>query len=666
MGQGWVSTGYMPPALMSISHSRVRHHGNSALSKVGGDPSGFRNTISGGLGCPPADGEPMRANPGKKHIITAGILFLAAVTGPAAGQPEPPALNPVLQALPITSALYDLAMEPGGEKAAGDVFVERMKARGMAGTPDGMVNVEILPREGDIPVASGFVEAQGGFVAAVWRGQTSAWIRPEKAIALAESLPPGYLLRHASLAWDNNEGPVTVGTDSYLAPGPAGQGISVGIIDRNFVGLTAAETSGDAPVATRHDYRTGNFEDGSSVHGVAHLETVFDHAPDADYHLFRIGNSTDLGTAVDDAIDAGINVLSATQSFYNQGWADNTGAAALAAKKAADNGILYVSSAGNRGTSHWQGPFDAYQSGTWLDWDPGPGEDFGNDLGSVGNSRSLHLYLQWDTDAGAADYNLYLYDTAGVLQAASVSGGTTFEDISWTNNSDSFMSVYVSVILNSGPAVDLELFENLGRPFEHQTPAGSLTSPNNNTAPNCLVIGAVPFDNYTDGNLYPYSSRGPTNSGARGIDLIGPTDTYTLAYDGEFGGTSCATPNVAGAAVALWSSVPQFNADGVRILLTNLALAYNDWGSGGLDYQYGYGGIQVPVFVDGTQWVDPRAANQPMSPALPWYGLPEAITASTGSRVLLLGGWTYLDPIVLDQPTVIGGVVDDSVVGGSQ
>jgi len=608
----------------------------------------------------------MRANPGIIQIITTWVFFLVVVAGPALGQPEPPAVDPVLQTLPITSALYDLATEPGGEKAVGEAFVERMKARGMAGTPDGMVNVEILHRQSDIPVDPGLVEARGGVIDAVWNGQTSAWIRPEQAIVLAESLPPGYMLRHASLAWDNDEGPVTVGTDSYLAPGPAGQGVTVGIIDRNFSGLTAAENSGDAPVVTRHNYNGGSFESGTVVHGVAHLETVFDHAPQADYHVYRIGNSTHLGTAVDDAIADGLNVLSATQSFYNEGWADNTGAAALAARKAGNNGILYVSSAGNRGNSHWQGPYEAYLSGTWLDWDPGPAEDFSNGLGSIGNSGSVTLYLQWDTGAGAANYNLYLYDTADNLLATSVSGGTTFENISWTNNTGSSLSVYVAVILNSGSAVDLELFEISGSTFEHKTPEGSLTSPNNNTAPNCLVIGAVPYTSYMDGNLTGYSSRGPTNSGARGIDLVGPTNTTTLAYGGAFSGTSCSTPNVAGAAAALWSSVPQFNADGVRIILTNLARAYNDWGSGGLDYQYGYGGIQVPVFVDGTQWVDPRANNQAMSSTLPWYGLPEAVAASAGSRVLLLGGRSYPDPIVLNQPTVIGGVVDDSVVGGSQ
>ena len=61
----------------------------------------------------------MRANPGILQIITASVLFLVAMAGPALGQPEPPAVDPVLQDLPITSALYDVATEPGAEKATG-------------------------------------------------------------------------------------------------------------------------------------------------------------------------------------------------------------------------------------------------------------------------------------------------------------------------------------------------------------------------------------------------------------------------------------------------------------------------------------------------------------------------------------------------------------------
>ena len=61
--------------------------------------------------------------------------------------------------------------------------------------------------------------------------------------------------------------------------------------------------------------------------------------------------------------------------------------------------------------------------------------------------------------------------------------------------------------------------------FQYATPAGSITSPNTNTAINCLAVGAVPFDNYSDGNLTSYSSRGPTNSGNTGIDIVGPTNT---------------------------------------------------------------------------------------------------------------------------------------------
>ena len=43
----------------------------------------------------------------------------------------------------------------------------------------------------------------------------------------------------------------------------------------------------------------------------------------ADYRLYKIDSVTDLSSAVTDAIGAGVDVISMSVSFYNEGWADN-------------------------------------------------------------------------------------------------------------------------------------------------------------------------------------------------------------------------------------------------------------------------------------------------------------------------------------------------------
>lgn len=602
-----------------------------------------------------------------QKMVLAGLASLwLGSAGAAAGAGEtPPSFqpDPELIRLPMTAMLFNLPAKLSGKEALGAQFVKRVADLGLQGTEAGRINVEIVNRNGDIPVDQGIVRSHDGRIDAVWRGQTSAWIPPVEAAALAADLPPGYFLRQASLAHDNDQGPATVGSDSYIDPGPGGQGMIAGIIDRNFVMLSAAEDSGFVPVATRHDYGSGGFESGSIQHGTAHLETVYDHASLAEYHLFRIGNSTHLGTAVDDAIDLGVNVLSATQSFYNEGWDDDTGAAAQAAAHAANSGILYVSSSGNRGKDHWQGMFSDNNGNSWHEWS---GATESNSFGAVDTTNAVNVFLQWDENSGAVDYDLFLVDPNGNILDSSTSGPSIYEEVYWKNQTGAPVTVRVWVQYISGPLVEFEIFDiQNNNDLNFQVPEGSLTSPNNNSAANCLTIGAVPYSNYADGQLYNFSSRGPTNSGARGLDLIGPTDTNTFAYGGAYGGTSCATPNVAGAALALWATLPEFGADGIRILLTDMALGYNDWGALGPDPQYGYGGIRFPRFWDATQWVDQAAENPFADPSRPLYYLDDALAAgAVGDRILFIGG-DYPGPRLLDQPRLLENVGDSAIIGGN-
>lgn len=593
------------------------------------------------------------------------MLMLLAANPTVARMDQRPPTDSHLKQLPMTATLFQFVEQQASDKAFGSRFVQLAAKLGMQGTESGLINVDIINRAGDTPVAGALITSRGGHIDAVWRGQTSAWLPTEEVISLAESLPPGFVLRHANLGADNDEGPATVGSASYINPGPGGAGMIVGVMDRNYVGLTAAQNAGVAPDnAVRHNYNAGGFESGTSVHGTAHTETVFDHVPKAQFHLFRIGNSTQLGLAVDEAITLGVQVMSATQSFYNEGWADNSGAAAQAVSNAAGNGMLYVSSAGNRAQSHWQGEFSDKDGDRWHAWN---GIDEWNGVGSRGNNKSIHLYLQWDRTGGGPDYDLYLYSTNLDLLASSTSGGDTFEEISWTNNTGSTVDLQIGIYLHSGTPAELEVFENTSSHFEYQVAASSLTSPNNSSAANCLVIGAVPFDNYADGQLTDYSSQGPTNSGARGIDLVGPTDTSTMAYaPAPYSGTSCSTPNTAGVIAALWATNPDLSATGIRLVVTHLAELFNDWGATGPDPEYGFGGVLLPLYQPNTFWVDRTAGNITDLPGLPWYYVADAVAGTPAAARLLFLGGGYREAVTAGVPRVLQSVRESAVLGTNQ
>ena len=343
----------------------------------------------------------------ERFLIFTVLLAAGLVPGLVGAQSETapfaPPIDPELETLPICSRLFHFNKKVATESLTGNELEAAAKSAGLQMLESRLVNVEIFARDFEVPVPESLIREFGGRIDAVWRGLTVAWIPPDRAIDLAGSLPAGYYLRQTNPAFNNDEGPGVVRSDTYRDAGADGTGLIVGIIDRNFVGLSSAEIEGVVPVATRHDYIGGDFEDGNpdrGRHGTGHLETVFDHAPGATYHVFRINSAAHLGQAVNAAISLGVNVLSATQSFYNEGWDDDTGPANAAVTTASDAGILYFSSSGNRAETHWQGMFDDSTEVGWLDWAPG---DVYNDLTAVPIDGGVILYLQWDRYDGGPE-----------------------------------------------------------------------------------------------------------------------------------------------------------------------------------------------------------------------------------------------------------------------
>lgn len=603
-----------------------------------------------------------------RFLICAFLVAAGLVPGLVGAQsesaPYAPQVDPELKTLPISSRLFHFDQKVATEGLTGNELESAATSAGFQMLDSHLISVEIFQRDFEVPVSERLIREVGGRIDAVWQGLTAAWIPPDRAIELARSLPTGYYLRQTNPAFNNDEGPGIVQSDTYRDGGADGTGIIVGIIDRNFVGLTSAENQGVVPIATRHDFVGGNFEDGNADrgrHGTGHLETVFDHAPGATYHVFRINSAAHLGLAIATASALDVNVISATQSFYNEGWDDDSGPANAAVNTASDVGILYFSSSGNRGQTHWQGMFDDSTHASWLDWAPG---DVYNDLTEVPTGERVTLFLQWDRSGGGPNLDLYLYDASNNLLVSSTSGADNFESLVWDNTTGAPAFPKIAVRISDGSPVELEVF-NIGvGNFQYPTPEGSITSPNTNTAINCLAVGAVPYDDYSDGYLYAYSSRGPTNSGNNGIDIVGPTDTTSWIFMGAFTGTSCSTPNCAGAAAALWSSLPQFNTDGIRLLILHQASLYNDWGPEGMDPDYGFGGIYFYSFADNHIWVDRAGANFGGLPSLPWYYVQDAVDNSIDNDCLLFMGGIFHEPIVLNEPRLFKSAGQSAHIGG--
>jgi len=605
------------------------------------------------------------------RLVLSGLFLLvgnAHVSAQQAPQQLPRRKMP--EDLPMHSVLYDLAQAinkqqvPTLQRASKAVaFAEKF---GLKANAEGKVSVEIVNRQGQNPISSNLVNRFDGDIDAAWRHRTSAWIPPDQLINLAQALPKDFYMERANVPVPDNEGPQVMRSDAYRNGDADGRGIQIAIIDLGFANLGDAQASGAAPAnLTSLDYVGGT---DNEVHGTACLETVFDHAPGADYFLYRIGNVTHLGNAIDDAIANGVDIISHSLGWYNTGWDDNSGDVCAAVQNATAHGILFFTSAGNFARKHWQGSFNDSDSDTWHDWVNG---DEGLNV-EVPNNGEVTFHLSWNTAGDIFDFDLILTDLNLNILDESDTQGEDFETVFWRNTTGMRDTVLVFVQRLSGGDTEIELFEgDNGRWLEHVVAAGSTISPANSTQSNCISVGAVYRTNYssasgTTGIITGYSSLGPTNSGNTAPSVCGPTGTTTVAYGGEFHGTSASAPNVAGAAAAFWSSAPQLSASAVRYLLLEKAGIFKNWGAAGFDNTYCRGGIALHTFQANTVWVDRRSGNFFGFPWLPYFFLVHAQKAAVNNGRIVFLGQNYREPITLNKPLRYESIGWPAVVGASQ
>jgi hypothetical protein len=486
---------------------------------------------------------------------------------------------------------------------------------------DGKVNVRIIhPRNNRIS-PGGILSSHSIEIFREDPEQTSIYIDPKQLITLAEKLPEGYVLYQETPADPLNEGPTPQvhNSASYsLGGAPGGAGIKIAIIDVGFNGLQNAIANGRAPANyDSTDYSSSGVLNGST-HGVAVIETVFDHAPNAQYFIHKVINSSQCASAIDQAVSDDVDIINMSLGYRGLGWEDDDNNLCTSTNLAADEGILVFVSSGNSKKMHWQGNFSDNDNDNWHGWSGN------NELNTITlqDTTSISCGCTWDPSQNT-DYNIYFTNSQGtqVLDSDEMSG-TTFESVSFQNTAGFAVPIAIAVRRVSGPAVEFEIQCNtsgvgssvVNDQLNFRVAAGSITWPAACSADNVIGVAAVDrpdFDNPSgvSGISTVYSSEGPTNEGRQGVDITGATVT-TVGGGGQFFGTSCSSPNAAGAAAALWSTQPNLDADNIRYLLYRKAQIYKDWGTPGLDYIYGWGGLYLHDYIVNTKYVD-RLVNNP-------------------------------------------------------
>ena len=230
-------------------------------------------------------------------------LFLLTTAMNAQQIPGPPPVRNMPDSLPMQSILYDLDQMVTKRQISSQERTEWFRRKGLVSQKDGQINIEIINqvervqfRKRLLPDSMASLGRHGEI-----EGKYLDYAR--STFKFSPGFTTGVLygksLKYRCLMMKDQ---TVTGSDDYRDNGADGSGINIGIIDGGYTGLTAAINAGNAPVNyTEVNYAGDTFESGGD-HGTRCVENVFDHAPGADYFIYKIVNLTDLGAAVDHAV----------------------------------------------------------------------------------------------------------------------------------------------------------------------------------------------------------------------------------------------------------------------------------------------------------------------------------------------------------------------------
>ncbi|WP_410509277.1 NosD domain-containing protein [Methanosarcina hadiensis] len=380
--------------------------------------------------------------------------------------------------------------------------------------------------------------------------------------------------------------------------GVNGTGIKIGIISDGVDRLEDTQATGDVSYGV---YILSNRMEGSE--GTAMLEIVQDIAPGAELYFHDCGSSRlEFNRAVDALVSEGCIIICDDIGWLSEPFFEDGIVADHVKEVIRDHDILYISSAGNSGDSHYQGAF--YDNGSgWHDFSSGKKEVTDLQL-EIQPSGEAWVFLQWNDrwEQSGNNYDLYLMnkETSETIASSKVfqdGDNLPLEYIMYANEGNSTINASIEIKKVSGETKELEL-------YIYYWP-GVTVSPENIIAkdsifghpalPEVVTVGAV--GNGVSGNykIESFSSVGPATiyypfpEVRPKADISGPDGVSITGVDGiseRFYGTSASSPHVAAIAALVWSDFPEKSAMDIKRLLYTSS---TDIGEPGYDTIFGYG-----------------------------------------------------------------------------
>ena len=388
--------------------------------------------------------------------------------------------------------------------------------------------------------------------------------------------------------------------------GSRGAGARIAILDSGFAGHEASVEGGFLPAGTTvvTDVEGLPVEWDLSQHGTMVAEVAHRAAPDAEIFLLVVNNSEiELPAAVDWCIANGVDVINASWGRFNRSFYDGGGPISAEAKRAWENGIVWVSASGNSADGeHWHGIWQDADGDGLLEFSDGDEYNtFTLEEGDV--ARFFLVWDRWGIPPNMTDLDLCVegvgYPLGDPTNTQPVGTCSAFTPLGKkpadvlkvpldnTNHCELDPEAFLCIgdtfklhVVRAGGIIErilpvpagLKLSLHVtGMPGElaYSHPGRSIVDPA--VQPDVITVGAAHAAGWEHGPIAPYSSFGPTNGDVQKPELIGPSGVWSSIFP-KVAGTSFSAPYVAGAAAVLRARQPGLSPDEVKDLLTQGAV----------------------------------------------------------------------------------------------
>ncbi len=431
--------------------------------------------------------------------------------------------------------------------------------------------------------------------------------------------------------------------------GVNGTGIKIGIISDGVNNLADAQATGDLPSDVHVLSNNVGGNEGTNM-----LEIVYDIAPGAELYFHDCGKSRlEFNRAVDELVNQGCTVICDDIGWLAEPFFEDGIVAAHVKEVIKEHDLLYVSSAGNSGDSHYQGFF--YDNGNgWHDFSRGKGKVENLRL-EIKPSGKVWVFLQWDDrwEHSGNNYDLFIKDgnTLETIASSEVyqdGDNLPLEYIMYTNSGNTTLNASIEVRKTSGEARELELYIYYwtGTTVRAVNIVSKDSIFGHPALPEVITVGAVGTGGSGDYYIEYFSSVGPVTlyypspeirpkTDISGLDGVNVTGTGGVSE--QFYGTSASSPHVAAIAALVWSAAPEKSAMDIRRLLSTSS---TDLGEPGYDNVFGYGLVDALRLHEQAS-ADPSTFTVKTDGSGDFSSISDAINSSRPGDTILVYPGTY-------------------------